>query len=627
MKQPLSSVAATLLLLTVGSFFPPGSLAEITPGQRRQLQALETAVAQAGRLYLQKKFAECGNAVGEIQKKIEEIAADGDPQLLAVLEPIYARVAKAHALLETQGISLPPLKQPGAAPKPTDQPGPPAGDEVVFSKHVAPILVSKCGRCHVSAARGEFSMTHFAALMKGTPDGKVVLAGDAVGSRIIEVIVEGDMPRGGLKVTPQELDTLKTWIANGAKYDAADPQTPLASLTSAQAGELAKLEVKQATGKETVSFANDIAPVLDKNCSNCHGRGDRPSGRLNLLTFAGLLRGGESGPPIVPGKPADSLLVQKLKGTGGGERMPLQRPPLADDTIAKIEKWIEEGATFDGPDSNQDIRQVANLAKAERATHEELAAERAEIAGKNWQLGMPGIDSDRVETKNFLLLGNIGPATLQEHADRAEAVLPKVAEVFGLPTTDKALVKGRITLFAFKQRYDYSEYGKMVERRDLPSSWRGHWRYNIIDAYGAFIPSRRDAYSDEALIAQQVAGVLIASQGEVPAWFAEGAARVAAERIAKDDSRVRHWNDQLAELAKRMAKPDDFLTGNLSPEEANIAAFSFVKFLMTDMKRFGALLAAVRDGASFDAAFKEDYGGTPAEVAVYWQKRAGRRTR
>ena len=88
---------------------------------------------------------------------------------------------------------------------------------------MAPILVSRCGRCHVSDSKGGFSLATFAALMKGPPEGVVIFAGDTVGSRLIETIETGDMPRGGGKVTPQELQTLKAWILSGAKFDGSDP--------------------------------------------------------------------------------------------------------------------------------------------------------------------------------------------------------------------------------------------------------------------------------------------------------------------------------------------------------------------------------------------------------------------
>lgn len=602
--------------------------AQITAAQRKEIDAINAAISKAGQLFVQEKFGDSGESLKTVQQQIEKLAESGNADVLAALEPAHKRLAKAHALLELQGVELPPLKPLVAAGDP-NAPATPAApakpdsppDGLAFSKQVAPILVAKCGQCHVTNTRGELSMANYNALMKGTPEGKVVLAGDDVGSRIIEVITEGDMPRGGLKVTPQELTTLKKWIKDGAKYDLNDPLASLTSFSGAKVGEVAKLEVKAATGKETISFANDIAPVLDEKCSNCHGRTDRPSGRLSMLSFTRLLQGGESGPSLVPGKPAESLLIQKLKGMAGGERMPLRQPPLPDDVIAKIEKWIAEGATFDGPDPQQDIRMVAGLAKAKRSTHEELAAIRGDLASKNWALGMPGIEHEQVETKNFLVIGNLGPETLKQHADAAEAIAPKVAELFGASAGDAPLVKGRITLFVFGQRYDYSEYGKMVEKRDVPNSWRGHWMYSVVDAYGAIIPARRDEYSNDALIAQQIAGVYVASLGNPPTWFAEGAARVAAERLGKDDPRVAEWNTELDAVTKKMSKPDDFLTGMLSPEETNVAAFGFVRFLMSDGKRFGALLKDLSQGQKFEPALQKNFGGTPAQLTDAWSKR------
>ena len=134
-----------------------------------------------------------------------------------------------------------------------------------------------------------FSMANFETLMKGTPDGTVIFPKDADGSRLIEVIESGDMPRGGLKMEPEELALLKKWITEGAIYDAEDRQASLSSLApEVKTAELPRLEVMEATGKETVSFANDLAPVFVKHCVGCHGLGRRPSGRLDLNTFQGL---------------------------------------------------------------------------------------------------------------------------------------------------------------------------------------------------------------------------------------------------------------------------------------------------------------------------------------------------
>ena len=122
----------------------------------------------------------------------------------------------------------PEPKPPNSEPDPKPQPVSPASASLTsFTGAVAPILVSRCGRCHVSDNKGGFSAASYSALMKGPPEGVVVFAGDTVASRLIETIETGDMPRGGGRVTPAELQTLKAWIAAGAKFDGTDPDAPI----------------------------------------------------------------------------------------------------------------------------------------------------------------------------------------------------------------------------------------------------------------------------------------------------------------------------------------------------------------------------------------------------------------
>ena len=615
-----------LVLAGLCAAVPLAAEAAVTAAQRRTIDGIRKSIIKAGNLFVQKKFEASGDSIKQAQESVQKMASDADPELLKALQPLVTRLGRAHALLELEGIKLPPLTDLKKRTK--DKPAPmPDGGAISFTKHVAPILIVKCGRCHVQRANGMFSMATFSNLMKGSDAGVVLFAGDAADSRMVELIENGDMPRGNLKVAPAELAALIQWINAGAKYDGADPEESLVNLApDAKPAVAAKLTVMQATGKETVSFANDIAPVLNKSCANCHGNGRRASGRFNLTTFQNMLRGGESGAPVAPGKPADSLLVKMLKGTAGSQRMPAKQPPLADEVIAKIETWIKEGATFDGPNPGQHIREVAALGKARRSTHEQLSADRRETAAKNWNLGMPGIDADQVETKDFLLMGDIGEKTLASYGELAESIVPKIGNLMKLPA-DQPLIKGRMTLFLFRQRYDYSEFGKMVEKRQLPKAWRGHWRFSVVDAYAGLIVPRNDEYSLEALLAQQIAGAYVGSLGSVPNWFSEGSGRSAAASLYPDDPRVASWDATLSGVLGAMTQADDFLTGKLSPADASIAAYSFVKFLQGDRKRYDKLLRSVRDGQEFALSFSDIYGGSPAQLAGRWAASASRRRR
>ena len=100
---------------------------------------------------------------------------------------------------------------------------------------------------------------------------------------------------------------------------------------------------------DTVSFRRQVAPILVKKCLGCHD--DRKaSGGLSMATFAALEHGGKTmGEAILePGDPDSSYLIASIR-RGAPIRMPYKQPPLKDDEIAVLTRWVEEGAKFDGP--------------------------------------------------------------------------------------------------------------------------------------------------------------------------------------------------------------------------------------------------------------------------------------
>jgi mono/diheme cytochrome c family protein len=615
-------VVACLLVMSM-----TGSIAAApTPEQRKEIAELGTLLTKAGNLYKESKFQEAGDTIKDIQTRVEKLTDGADEQLITQVEPIHKRLSNAQALLRAKGVTLAelkPLPAKAAPPKAAAaKRGTKAGAGVSFVRDVAPILNTRCGNCHVRGRRGMFSMATYESLMAGPPAGKVVFPGNVPGSDLIVKVQDKEMPPNGAGIPDPELATLKKWVEEGARFDGPSPTAQLTSFVpgGAKAAAAPAAAVQQATGSETVSFAKDIAPVLAQNCIGCHGT-NNPRGNLSLFTMTRLLRGGDNDTPVLPGKGADSLIIKKLRGTGDGARMPMGRAPLDDATIAKIQKWIDEGATFDGPDSNQPVAEVAAVAKAEGATHEQLSADRIAAAEENWRLGMPGAPLQKKESTNFLVVGKVGEKLLTDVSDAAEKVATKVGDILKAPR-DQPLVKGRMTLFVFADRYDYTEFGKMVEKRDLPPVWRGHFRYSIIDAYGALLMPRASDYSLDVLVAQQIGAIYVASQGRgVPHWFAEGSGRAIAARLAPaSDQRVARWDDELSGVLGTLAKPDDFLTGQLPPEEADVCSFSFAKFLMSDNRRYSALLDGLRKGGSFAKVFEAAYGGPPAQLAGAWYR-------
>ncbi len=91
-------------------------------------------------------------------------------------------------------------------------------------------------------------------------------------------------------------------------------------------------------------FEKKIRPVLVERCYSCHSaKAEKLKGALFLDTKAGVLKGGETGPAIVPGDPGKSLLVKAI----GYKDEDLKMPPkgrLAADVVADFEAWIKRGA-------------------------------------------------------------------------------------------------------------------------------------------------------------------------------------------------------------------------------------------------------------------------------------------
>jgi len=88
-----------------------------------------------------------------------------------------------------------------------------------------------------------------------------------------------------------------------------------------------------------VSFANDVFPIIDSRCINCHG-GERIEEGLVMLSYNDLLAGSDNGPVIVPGDPTNSLLVELV----ASQKMPKRGPKLTPPQVQLITEWVAAGA-------------------------------------------------------------------------------------------------------------------------------------------------------------------------------------------------------------------------------------------------------------------------------------------
>ena len=91
-------------------------------------------------------------------------------------------------------------------------------------------------------------------------------------------------------------------------------------------------------------FENRVRPVLAESCMDCHGRLRR--GNLRLNSREAMMRGGDSGPAIIPGDPDGSLLIQTVRHEIEGQEMPRDEDPLTPQQIEGLIEWIRMDAPW-----------------------------------------------------------------------------------------------------------------------------------------------------------------------------------------------------------------------------------------------------------------------------------------
>jgi mono/diheme cytochrome c family protein len=96
-----------------------------------------------------------------------------------------------------------------------------------------------------------------------------------------------------------------------------------------------------ATAQPTPTSTANIGPLFATNCTSCHSGAGRAG--LKLDTYANTIAGGNSGPALIAGNPAGSLLMQRITG-----QVPPQMPrggagPMSAAEIALVAAWIQAG--------------------------------------------------------------------------------------------------------------------------------------------------------------------------------------------------------------------------------------------------------------------------------------------
>ena len=198
--------------------------------------------------------------------------------------------------------------------------------EVTYKADIQPLLQAKCGNCHGEKTRkADLNLTTAAATARGGESGPGIVPGAPNESLLYEKIHNGEMPPDDKgRLSKAEVSLVERWILSGAVMD----------------------DDQEIGNESSTPNQHDVVPIMLRRCAACHGRHQQLAA-LDLRNKAGMLKGGKSGPAIVPGKPEESLLVKRVHA---GEMPPLERlvevsvKPIEPAEVETLVKWIAAGA-------------------------------------------------------------------------------------------------------------------------------------------------------------------------------------------------------------------------------------------------------------------------------------------
>jgi hypothetical protein len=245
-----------------------------------------------------------------------------------------------------------------------------------------------------------------------------------------------------------------------------------------------------------IDFARDIRPILQTRCLECHGPTKR-KGELRLDDGPHALKGGASGPVIVPGKSASSRLVRLVAGLERDKRMPPKGAPLTAAEVGKLRAWIDQGAhwpkdaSLAGGDKHwsfQPIRRPA-LPKVKNTRWPRNEIDHFILARLEADGISPSPEADRAALLRRLSLDLIGLPPSPDEIDKFladksdDAYEKQVDRLLALPHFGENWGRHWLDLARYA---DSDGYEKDLLR---PYAWR--WRDWVIDAINRDLPYDR----------------------------------------------------------------------------------------------------------------------------------------
>lgn len=273
--------------------------------------------------------------------------------------------------------------------------------------------------------------------------------------------------------------------------------------------------------QERLFFEEQVRPLLVKHCYECHSAESKEiGGKLLLDNRAGVLRGGESGPAVVPGKPEASLLLDAMHYETF--EMPPDKP-LPEADVHVIAEWIRRGAWDPRSDAKPAEAKAEVAADADQlwSFHPRQVVPPPAVQATEWPHGpidqfvlhrieqqgaRPTADADLRTLAKRLYYGLIGLPPTVEQVDAFVAAGSKDRFAATAELVDQLLAKPQFGEHWGRHWLDVARYGEsngndgLSRNATFPHAWR--YRDYVIDAVNRDVPFDR-------FLTEQLAGDLL----------------------------------------------------------------------------------------------------------------------
>ena len=278
---------------------------------------------------------------------------------------------------------------------------------------------------------------------------------------------------------------------------------------------------RAAAPEEIEFFEKQVRPVIADQCYKCHGA-EKQKGGLRMDSREALLKGGEDGPVVAPGKPEDSSLIKSINHRGDS-KMPEKADKLPETQIAALTEWVKMGLPW--PENDKPVTTAAQAAGKTHWAYQPIGRPT-----------VPDIRNPKSQIRSEIdafLLAKLEPAGLAFAPPAARRTLLRRAtfDLTGLPPTAEEVA-------AFENDAAPDAFAKAIDRLlaspRYGERWGRYWldvaRYADTKGY-VFQEERKYAY------AYTFRDWVIRAFNDDRPYDQFIVAQLAADFVAKDDPR------------------------------------------------------------------------------------------